>query len=111
MLEEWLGLNVDDYQRQSDRFERYRTVAETLKASGRLYACYKTPEELEFKRKRQMAKGLPPIYDRAALELTDEEKQQFDAPTDWNDLIRGPIHVEGSNLSDPVLIREDGFPI
>lgn len=55
--------------------------------------------------------NLPPIYDRAALQLTDEEKQQFDAPIDWNDLIRGPIHVEGSNLSDPVLIREDGFPI
>ncbi len=121
----WLGLNFDDYQRQSDRFDRYRTVAETLKASGRLYPCYETPEELEFKRKRQMARGLPPIYDRAALQLTAEEKLKFeaenrkphwrfllnDAPIDWNDLIRGPIHIEGSNLSDPVLIREDGFPI
>lgn len=118
----WLGLNWKEEARQSARFERYNEVTKQLKQAGRIYACYETPEELEFKRKRAMAKGLPPIYDREALRYTSEDIARFEAEgckphfrfklTDgeisWNDVVRGPVHYEAQNLSDPIIIREDG---
>ena len=75
----WLGIPPDVIVRQSERFELYDAAAERLKAVGRLYPCYETPEELEFRRKRQLARGLPPIYDRAALKLTDEERKALES--------------------------------
>lgn len=119
---EWLGLTWHEEARQSARFERYNEVAERLKAAGRIYACYETPEELEFKRKRAMAKGLPPIYDREALNYTKEDIARFEAegrkphyrfklnPGEicWNDVVRGMVKYEAQNLSDPIIIREDG---
>lgn len=121
----WLEINFDEYRRQSDRLERYREVAEKLKASKRLYPCYETADELEFKRRHQMARGLPPIYDRSALQLTKEDRERLEAEgrtphwrlllsddhVEWQDMIRGSIHFEGRKLSDPVLIREDGSPV
>lgn len=118
----WLGLSHDALHRQSERFARYDEAAEKLKAAGRLYPCYETPEELDRKRKRQLARGMPPVYDRAALELSDEEKAaleaegrkphwrfKLDAKTvGWDDLILGPVKVDCTSLSDPVLIRADG---
>ena len=118
----WLGIPPDLVVRQSDRFALYADAAERLKALGRLYAAYETPEELEFRRKRQLARGLPPVYDRAALKLTSEEKAALEAEgrrphwrfrldhrvVEWNDLVRGPSHVDCASLSDPVLVREDG---
>ena len=119
---EWLGLNHSLFARQSDRFERYQEVQQHLIKEGRLYPCYETPEELEFKRKRQLSRGEPPIYDRAALTLTAAEKTAFEAagrqphwrfllkaePILWTDLVRGPTEFQGQSLSDPVLIRADG---
>lgn len=121
----WLGLDWDDKAYQSKRMDRYDVVIEKLKASGRLYACYETPEELALKRKTLLSRGLPPIYDRAALKLTDEQKAKFEAeglkphwrfllkhePIEWNDHIRGPVKFEGAQMADPVLIREDGRPL
>jgi glutamyl-tRNA synthetase len=118
----WLGIPPDVIVRQSERFGLYDAAAEQLKAIGRLYPCYETQEELEFRRKRQLARGLPPIYDRAALKLTDEDRAKLEEegrkphwrfrlePTNvaWNDLVRGDCHVDCSSLSDPVLVREDG---
>lgn len=118
----WLGIEHQKTFKQSERFERYHAVKEQLIASGRLYPCYETPEELDFKRKRQLAKGLPPVYDRASLKLTDAEKKAFEVEGRkphwrfrldhesiiWNDMIRGEVKFEGSQLSDPVLIRADG---
>lgn len=118
----WLGLEWSDKVRQSDRLARYDAAVEKLKALGRLYPAYETPEELELKRKRQLARGKPPVYDRAALELTDDERAAFEAegrkphwrfklePRDvvWEDLVRGRQHVDAGSLSDPVLIRGDG---
>jgi len=119
---EWLGLSWDREARQSARFERYDEAARALKAAGRLYPCYETAEELDRKRKLQRARGLPPVYDRAALDLTDAEKAAFEAEgrkphwrfklarktVSWTDLVRGETNVDTAAISDPVLIREDG---
>src|SRR5215218_10474757 len=75
----WLGIAPDRVIRQSDRFPLYASVAERLKAIGRLYACYEAPDELERRRKRQLARGLPPTYDRAALKLTDKDRARLEA--------------------------------
>lgn len=132
----WLGFSWQREERQSLRLARYAEVAETLKAAGRLYPCYESEDELDRKRKRQLARGQPPIYDRAGLKLTADEKAKLESegrkphwrfrldntgpesgltplPTivSWNDLIRGDQTVDIGSLSDPVLIREDGSPL
>jgi glutamyl-tRNA synthetase len=118
----WLGLDWDRFARQSDRLDRYHLAMEALKRSGRLYPCYETAEELSLKRKSLLGRSLPPIYDRSALKLTDEDRARLEAegrkphwrfllrhdPVEWDDLVRGPQHFHGRDLSDPVLIREDG---
>jgi len=118
----WLGLLHDVFARQSEREDAYRAAAEKLKASGRLYPAYETPDELERKRKRAAARGKPPVYDRAALELTAAERAKLEAegrkphwrfkltqqPVAWHDLIRGDVVIDTATLSDPVLVREDG---
>ena len=122
---EWLGIKWDQTARQSERLDRYAQACEQLKAQGRLYDCYETEEELALKRKVLLSQGKPPIYDRAALKLTDAEKQAKQAAgirphwrfkvepksIEWNDLVRGHLKFEGVNLSDPVLVRADGVPI
>jgi glutamyl-tRNA synthetase len=118
----WLGIDPDLTVRQSDRVALYDAAAERLRSAGRLYACYETEDELDRRRKRQMARGLPPVYDRAALKLTGAEKAGLEAGgrrphwrfllehrnVAWEDGVRGPCHVETASLSDPVLIRADG---
>src|SRR4051812_34494190 len=75
----WLGIDWTKEVRQSDRFDLYAAAVEALKREGRLYPAYETPEELELKRKRQLARGRPPVYDRAALKLTAEERARLEA--------------------------------
>ena len=118
----WLGIDWAKKVRQSERFDRYNAAVESLKREGRLYPAYETPEELELKRKRQLARGRPPVYDRAALKLTEEDKARFESEglkphwrfkleqrdVVWDDLVRGRQHVDAASLSDPVLVRADG---
>lgn len=118
----WLGLQHDLFARQSDRLTQYEAASERLKNEGRLYPCYETADELERKRKRQLARGLPPVYDRAALSLSAEEKARLEAegrtphwrfklvnePTAFTDLVLGETVIDARSLSDPVLVREDG---
>ena len=118
----WLGLAWDREVKQSDRFAIYDAAVEKLKASGRLYPAYETQDELELKRKRQLARGRPPVYDRAALKLTVADRAKLESAGQtphwrfkletrdvvWNDLIRGEQHVDAASLSDPVLVRADG---
>ena len=121
----WLGLEWDDLKKQSDRGDAYTAAFEKLKADGRLYACYETGEELEYKRKRQLSRRLPPVYDRSALDLTDEQKAEYEAEgrkphwrflldqevVSWKDHVRGDVEVDCASMSDPVLIRSDGRPL
>ncbi|MEX2449447.1 MAG: glutamate--tRNA ligase [Rhodospirillales bacterium] len=118
----WLGLTWDDKAYQSGRLARYEAAFETLRGAGRLYPCFETQEELEYKRKRQLARGHPPVYDRAGLSVSDADRAAFEAEgckphwrflldhaeIAWDDLARGPVRFEGENLSDPVVRREDG---
>lgn len=118
----WLGLVWADTFSQSDRFAEYDKAAARLKDMGLLYACYESADELERKRKIALSRGRPPVYDRASLDLTDEDKAKLEADgvkphwrfklsgnrVEWDDLVRGPQSIDTSSLSDPVLIREDG---
>lgn len=128
---EWLGLNWALEERQSARLDRYEAAAAKLRAKGRLYPCYETEDELQRRRQRQLARGLPPIYDRTGLKLDDAGRERLEAdgrkphwrfrldnseggleplPTivSWNDAIRGDQTVDVGSLSDPVVIRADG---
>jgi glutamyl-tRNA synthetase len=119
---EWLGLSWNLFDRQSVRLAIYDAAADKLRAAGRLYPCYESAEELSLKRKVQLGQGKPPIYDRAALKLTDADRARLEAqgvkphwrfklePRDvaWDDLVRGAQHVDETSQSDPVLVRENG---
>lgn len=122
---QWLGLNWDTFARQRERGAQYEAEINKLKASGRLYPCFETEEELELKRKVQLNMKQPPIYDRAALKLTPEEIAAKEAagqkphwrfklehkPIIWEDLVRGHVEFNGKDMSDPVLVRADGRPL
>jgi glutamyl-tRNA synthetase len=119
---EWLGLNWNLFDRQSQRLSIYDEAAERLREGSRLYPCYESAEELGLKRKVRLSQGKPPIYDRAALKLTDADRAKLEAEgkrphwrfkleprrIEWNDLVRGPQHIDETSQSDPVLVREDG---
>ena len=118
---EWLGLTWDRFEKQSLRLDRYAEAAETLRARGRFYECFETPVELDLKRKKQLAMGRPPVYDRAALALSAEDREKLRAERpghwrflldqeriEWDDGILGPISIDAASVSDPVLIRGDG---
>ncbi len=121
----WLGMDWDSKARQRERMDIYNEKIEELKSKGRLYPCYETPDELDLKRKSQLSRKLPPIYDREALNLTQEQKSKYEAqgrkphwrfklehaPIEWEDIIRGSVKFSGADMSDPVLIREDGSPL
>ena len=119
----WLGLVPDDEVRQSDRFALYQAALVRLAAAGRAYRAYETPAELDLKRRVQQQRGLPPVYDRAALALTDADHADFAAQgvapvwrfkldtaaaIRWHDGVRGDAHVDPASLSDPVVKRADG---
>jgi glutamyl-tRNA synthetase len=118
----WLGLSWDETFKQSERFDKYEAAKAALIEKGLLYPCYETEDELDRKRKIQRAQGKPPVYDRAALSLSEEDKAKLEAEgrkphwrfklsggrIEWTDLVRGPSHIETSSVSDPILIRADG---
>jgi len=119
----WLGLEPDAEFRQSERLDLYEDAFAKLKEAGRVYPAYETAQELELKRKIALGRGLPPIYDRAALKLTDEDRATREAEgvaphwrfkldreqhIDWEDAVRGPQKFDPAQLSDPVIRRADG---
>ncbi len=119
---EWLGLTWDRVERQSDRLERYAAAADGLREKGRLYEVFETPTELDLKRKKQLNMGKPPVYDRAGLNLSDDDRARLRAEgregywrfkldldrIEWPDGIIGDVSIDAASVSDPVLIRADG---
>ena len=119
---EWLGLHWDRTERQSQRLDRYHAAAGRLREMGRFYEAFETPTELDLKRKKQLNMGKPPVYDRAALDLSDAQKDALRAERgdgvwrfkldqeriEWQDGILGDISIDAASVSDPVLIRGDG---
>lgn len=118
----WLGLKWNTSSHQSHRQEAYDAAVVHLKASGRLYPCWDTPQELDLRRKVLLSRGKPPVYERGALAITQEQKDAFEAegrqphwrfrlnqqPVTWQDGVRGAVTFDTATLSDPVLVREDG---
>jgi glutamyl-tRNA synthetase len=118
----WLGIPPDKIEKQSARLARYEAALDKLREAGRAYACYETEDELERKRRRQLGRGLPPVYDRAALSHSAEDRAKYEAEgrkpywrfklehrvVKWNDLVRGEISIDTASLSDPVVSRADG---
>lgn len=118
----WLGAHFDIYDNQLARLANYGAAFEKLQREGLLYPCYESAAELERKRALQLARRKPPVYDRAALKLTKEERHAIEArdlkphwrfklsqtKIAWRDLIRGDIEIDTASISDPVLVREDG---
>ena len=119
---EWLGLTWDREETQSSRLDRYAAAADRLRGMGRFYEAFETPAELELKRRKQLAMGRPPVYDRAALALSEAERDALRAERgpgvwrfkleqeriEWDDGILGPSSIDAASVSDPVLIRADG---
>ncbi|MBV7395411.1 glutamate--tRNA ligase [Mameliella sediminis] len=119
---EWLGLTWDRIERQSARLDRYEAAADKLREMGRFYEAWETPTELDLKRKKLLNMGKPPVYDRAALALSDEDKAKMRAERGdgvwrfkldheriaWEDGILGEVSIDAASVSDPVLIRADG---
>ncbi len=120
---EWLGLIPDGEERQSQRLDSYDAAFEMLRAAGRVYPAYETAQELDLKRKIQLGRGLPPIYDRGALQLSEAERAAKEAggvaphwrfkldhgeAITWDDGVRGPQKFDAAQLSDPVIRRADG---
>ncbi len=119
---EWLGLHWDKVERQSERLDQYAEAADKLREMGRFYEAFETPTELDLKRKKQLNMGKPPVYDRAALNLSADEREALRAERgngvwrfkldheriEWNDGVLGDISIDAASVSDPVLIRGDG---
>ncbi|MDR0632331.1 MAG: glutamate--tRNA ligase [Holosporaceae bacterium] len=119
----WLKIQWDEFYRQSANFEKYKIAIDHLRKNDRIYPCYETKEELSLKRKIQISAGIPPIYDRASLKLSAEERKKFENDgvqpywrfklddtqlMEWNDLVHGKISVPLSSVSDPILAKPDG---
>jgi glutamyl-tRNA synthetase len=119
---EWLGITWDRFERQSLRLDRYAQAAESLREMARFYEAFETPVELDLKRKKLLNMGKPPVYDRAALSLSDADRDRLRAERGtgvwrflldqeriaWEDGILGPISIDSGSISDPVLIKADG---
>lgn len=119
----WLGITPDGEYRQSERFTLYEAAFDRLRASGHIYPCYESAEELDIRRKVLLSRGLPPVYERTSLTLSDAERADkeaqglrphwrfrldHDTPIIWHDLVRGEQNFDPKLLSDPVIRRADG---
>ena len=121
----WLGLDWDEEIRQSTRLPLYEAAMERLKASGRLYPCFESDEELNSKREARQRRNEATLYDRAMLKLTPDQRAKAEAggkrpywrfllsgvPAEWGDMVLGRQEVKLTAVSDPILVRADGTPL
>ena len=121
----WLGIEWTESFHQSARLDDYKAAARRLEASGRLYPCFESEAELQAKRDQRLRRRMAPVYDRAMLKLTAEQRaaaeaggktpywrfRLSDTAVGWNDLVLGEKQVRLPTISDPVVIRADGTPL
>lgn len=116
----WLGLDWDDGPfRQTERQKLYSEKVNQLFDAGKAYRCYCTPEELDKKRGEAQKKGLKPKYDGTCRERADQPEGipsvvRFKAPIEGSvvveDLLRGKVVFDITELDDLILQRTDGSP-
>lgn len=116
----WLDLDWQEGPfRQTDRFDVYRSYVEKLVQEGKAYHCYCTAEELEQRRHLAIAQGKPQKYDGRCRDLKEPvagrlSVVRFKTPqqgeTIVNDLIRGSVVFENSQLDDLIILRSDNTP-
>lgn len=117
---EWLGLAWDEGPfYQTDRFDRYREVAEQLLQSGHAYRCYCSKERLEKLREDQLIRKEKPRYDghcrKQSSSVSDEPYViRFRNPQEGEvvieDCVRGRVVIKNSELDDLIICRSDGTP-
>lgn len=130
----WLGLDWDEgvevggphgSYRQSDRFDRYREVAESLTAAGTAYPCFCKAEELDERRKKARDEGKPPGYDGRCRTIDSDEAATRVAAgesaslrlavprpgaTTFRDVVREDMSFDNETIDDFVILRSDGSP-
>lgn len=131
----WLGLDWDEGPEvggphapynQMGRLPLYRQALDELRASGSIYPCYCTPEELAERREQARREGRAPRYDRRCRHLSAAERAALEGAgrrPAWrlrvpdggdvvvHDLIRGDVRFPATTLDDFVVARSDGIPI
>ncbi len=122
---EWLGIEWDEFYRQSERFDIYKEFANKLLETGHAYPCFCTPEELDRERQEAQKKGVAYRYSGRCRALSAEEVNKlkgegkpftirFRVPDGKNivfeDLIKGPISINADDFGDFVIVRSDGTP-
>ncbi len=109
---------------QSERLDIYKKYIDQLVGQGDAYPCFCSKERLDEMRAEQRATKQTPKYDRACLELSEEEKaRKLDGgeahvirlkipsgETAFDDIIRGTVKVKNSDIDDQVILKSDGFP-
>src|SRR5690348_2809782 len=117
----WLGLEPDEGPFfQTQRMDRYRTVAQQLLDAGKAYWAYESKEEIEAMRAAAMARGEKPRYSGAYRDRDEPCREdpnrvlRFRNPRDgrvvFDDKVKGRIEWDNAELDDLVLVRSDGFP-
>ena len=116
----WLDLEHDEgpiYQTQ--RYDRYREVAQQMLAQGKAYHCWCSKERLEEVRAGQMERGEKPRYDRKCVGRTEGEPGvtpviRFHNPDGgvvaWDDRVRGRVEISNDELDDLIIWRSDDNP-
>ena len=114
---QWLGINFDDEViYQSNNFDRYNEVINTLIKNGSAYVCNCSKDRLSELRKAQESKGQNPKYDGKCRELNLERSEETvvrfkfpqDGTTKFTDIVKGDIEVKNSELDDFIIERTDG---
>lgn len=115
----WLGLDWDEGPfRQSERLDDYRELAEKLLDSGKAYKCYVTPEELQAKREEAQKRGEVLRYKRQWAEINAGPDNPYvirlltpdSGSIEVNDMLRGTVTFEASQIDDFIILKGDGFP-
>jgi len=129
----WLGIDWDEgpYKggaygpyRQSERLACYEEALRRLMAAQAVYPCYCTEQELEEERAKLVARRLSPRYLGRCRDLSAAERGKMESegrqpswrfrvprgPIDFQDLIRGPVHFEGTAMGDFIIVRANGVP-